>query len=63
MLTCPAGGAQAGNRRQVLLAEDAGPGPGRIILSVNVTSLETGWADVADLTWDVALIQEARVVP
>ena len=39
------------------------PSRGPMILSVNVTSLETGWADVADRTWDVALIQEVRVVP
>ena len=56
LLNCPAGGSQAGNRRQILLGEAACPGPGPAILSVIVTSLETGWADVADVSWDVALI-------
>ena len=63
LLSYPAGGAQAGNRRQVLIGEAACPGPGPLILSVNVSSLEAGWPDVADLAWDVALIQEARVSP
>jgi hypothetical protein len=35
--------------------------PGPVIVSANLSSLAQGWADLAALRWDVALVQEARV--
>ena len=41
------------------IGEAANPGPS--IVSANLSSLTQGWADLAALRWDIALVQEARV--
>ena len=41
------------------LGEASNPGP--CIVSANLSSLTQGWADLAALRWDIALVQEARV--
>ena len=41
------------------IGEASNPGPS--IVSANLSSLAQGWADLAALRWDIALVQEARV--
>jgi hypothetical protein len=41
------------------IGEATNPGPS--IVTANLSSLAQGWADLAKLQWDIALVQEARV--